>query len=116
MAVHSGRRPGHGRRLAGVLGVVAFVALAAGQRAAAAPAGDRAAPAVAADDNDDGDGDSPVMLDSQALDQRLQQTEQLVRNNQPLVTLGGYIDFGFFAPQGNGSGYVEDYGHSLFPA
>ena len=114
MAVHSGRRPWRGGRAGGLGTLVALIALACGHRTAVAATGDQASPADANDD-DGGDGDSPVMLDSQSLDQRLQQTEQLVRNNQPLVTLGGYLDFGFFAPQGNGSGYVEDYGHRLFP-
>jgi hypothetical protein len=49
------------------------------------------------------------------LDLRLRRTEELVLNRQPNVTWGGYIDFGFFVPQGNGSGYVQDYGHARFP-
>jgi hypothetical protein len=49
------------------------------------------------------------------LDERLTRTEQLVVNRQPVLQLGGYIDLGFFGPTGDGSGYVQDYGHTLFP-
>ena len=49
------------------------------------------------------------------LDLRLKRTEELVLNRQPSVTWGGYIDFGFFVPQGNGAGYVQDFGHARFP-
>ncbi len=31
------------------------------------------------------------------------------------VTLSGYIDFGFFVPQGNGAGYSQDFGNKIFP-
>ena len=31
------------------------------------------------------------------------------------MTVGGYIDFGFFVPQGDGSGIVRDNGNVLFP-
>jgi hypothetical protein len=55
------------------------------------------------------------MIDPAALEARLAQTEQLVRNNQPTVQLGGYVDLGAFVPQGNGAGYIEDFGHLLFP-
>jgi hypothetical protein len=53
--------------------------------------------------------------DLQDMDLRLRRTEELVLNRQPTVTWGGYIDFGFFFPQGNGAGYVQDYGHQQFP-
>ena len=33
----------------------------------------------------------------------------------PAVSLGGYVDFGFFVPQGDGSGIVRDNGNALFP-
>ena len=54
-------------------------------------------------------------LDAAALEARLAQTEELVRNSQPTVQLGGYVDLGGFVPQGTGAGYVEDFGHLLFP-
>jgi hypothetical protein len=60
--------------------------------------------------------DEPVPPpDLSDLDQRLRRTEELVLNRVPTVTWGGYLDFGFFVPQGNGSGYVQDYGHVRFP-
>jgi hypothetical protein len=53
--------------------------------------------------------------DLNEMDLRLKRTEDLVLNRQPTVTWGGYIDFGFFVPQGNGAGYVQDFGHMLYP-
>jgi hypothetical protein len=59
----------------------------------------------------------PAFIDTAALEQRLAQSEQLIKNSQPLVTLGGYLDLGYFVPGGNnGAGYVEDFGHLHFPA
>ncbi|HET6283548.1 MAG TPA: hypothetical protein VFH73_21505 [Polyangia bacterium] len=49
------------------------------------------------------------------VDERLQRTESLVLNRQPALTWGGYIDIGFFAPTGDGAGYVQDFGHALYP-
>ncbi|HEY0709578.1 MAG TPA: hypothetical protein VGG33_22395 [Polyangia bacterium] len=49
------------------------------------------------------------------LEARVERTESLVLNRQPALSIGGYIDFGFFAARGNGSGYVQDFGHTLFP-
>jgi hypothetical protein len=64
---------------------------------------------------EDNDVSVGVVLDTAAFEQRLAQSEALVRNNQPTVQLGGYVDFGFFVPQGNGAGYIEDFGHAYFP-
>jgi hypothetical protein len=47
---------------------------------------------------------------------QIRQNEQLVANSRQVLTFGGYIDFGFFVPQGNGAGYVQDYGHTLYPS
>ena len=71
----------------------------------------------AAADGDDGDGEQAggMVLDNATFEQRLAQSEALVRNSQPTVQLGGYIDLGSFVPEGNGSGYVEDFGHVFFP-
>jgi hypothetical protein len=65
----------------------------------------------------EGDAGSPAttVVDTAAFEARLAQSEQLVRQNQPIVTVGGYLDVGYFFPQGNGAGYIEDYGHLLFP-
>jgi hypothetical protein len=67
------------------------------------------------DAEEDNDTSAGVVLDTAAFEARLAQSEALVRNNQPTVQLGGYVDFGFFVPQGNGSGYLEDFGHVYFP-
>jgi len=68
---------------------------------------------------DDGDADDDqtagVVLDNAAFEQRLAQSEALVRNSQPTVQLGGYVDLGAFVPEGNGAGYVEDFGHVFYP-
>jgi hypothetical protein len=41
------------------------------------------------------------------LEASLEQTRSLVQNHQPRVVVGGYIDLGFFVPQGDGSGIVR---------
>jgi hypothetical protein len=56
-----------------------------------------------------------TIVDMHAMDERLAQAELAMKNSQSSVQVGGYIDFGFFVPQGNGSGYVEDLGHTLHP-
>ena len=48
------------------------------------------------------------------LNERLRRTEGIL-SNRPSVTWHGYVDFGFFAPQSNGAGYVQDFGHQHFP-
>jgi hypothetical protein len=59
--------------------------------------------------------EEPGAVDPGLLEDRIRQTEELVRNQRPSVVFGGYLDFGFFAPQGNGAGYVQDYAHQIFP-
>jgi len=49
------------------------------------------------------------------LEVRLEQTRSVVAGQKPRVTLNGYIDGGFFVPQGNGAGIVRDNGNMLFP-
>jgi hypothetical protein len=44
------------------------------------------------------------------LEVQLEQTRDLVVNRRPTVTFGGYVDFGFFTAQGDGSGIVRDTG------
>lgn len=107
-ADHRGRR--HGRLLV----VAAFLVSAASARAEdigapetlATPTFDDAATDAAA---------APASIDAGAMEARLAQAEQLLKNSQPTVTVGGYVDFGFFVPQGDGSGYREDIGHLWFP-
>jgi hypothetical protein len=43
--------------------------------------------------------------DASATDDLIRQNEALAARQRQLVTFGGYVDFGFFAPEGNGSGY-----------
>ena len=31
------------------------------------------------------------------------------------ITMSGYIDLGFFVPQGSGAGYLQDFGNKIFP-
>jgi hypothetical protein len=78
-------------------------------RVRAQPASDKA------EGDDDRDESAGIVVDAAVLEQRLAQSEALVRNNQPTVQLGGYVDFGYFVPQGNGSGYIEDFGHVFHP-
>ncbi|HEY5450258.1 MAG TPA: hypothetical protein VIQ54_15995 [Polyangia bacterium] len=47
------------------------------------------------------------MLD---LEQRLDQTRQVATARRPIVSVGGYIDAGFFASQGTGAGIIQDSG------
>jgi hypothetical protein len=49
------------------------------------------------------------------LENQLEQTRELMNKRRPAVTVGGYVDFGFFVPQGNGSGIMRDNGNELFP-
>jgi len=47
------------------------------------------------------------------LEAQIRQNEQLAANSRQNLTWEGYVDFGFFVPQGNGAGYVQDYGHAI---
>jgi hypothetical protein len=49
------------------------------------------------------------------LELRLDKQQEQMANQRPRVTLGGYIDFGFFVPRGDGSGIVRDNGNAMFP-
>ncbi len=49
------------------------------------------------------------------LELRLEQTRSVIAGQKPRVTLNGYIDGGFFVPQGSGAGIVRDNGNTLFP-
>ena len=44
------------------------------------------------------------------LEQRLDQTRQIATARRPIVSVGGYVDAGFFATQGNGVGIIQDSG------
>jgi hypothetical protein len=53
------------------------------------------------------------LVDASLLEAQIRQNEQLVAAHRQILTWGGYIDFGFFAPSGSGAGYVQDYGHQI---
>jgi hypothetical protein len=98
--------------------LIVILAAAAVQPRARARAAERTGDATDADTDATTTTDAAppdATVDAAALEQRLAQTEALVRNNQPTVQLGGYVDIGGFVPQGDGAGYVEDFGHVHFP-
>ncbi|MDX2024524.1 MAG: hypothetical protein SF187_30060 [Deltaproteobacteria bacterium] len=43
------------------------------------------------------------------LRERVQRNEEMLLNRNPKLQWSGYVDVGFFAPQGDGSGYVQDF-------
>jgi hypothetical protein len=69
-------------------------------------------------DDDDGSMDAPAIDPFERihdLEVRLEQTRALTLGQKPRITVSGFIDGGFFVPQGNGSGIVRDEGNTLFP-
>jgi hypothetical protein len=44
------------------------------------------------------------------LESRIEELERALTARQPRVTFSGYVDVGFFVPQGDGTGYVQDLG------
>jgi len=90
---------------------------AKGNDAKAAPA-DEAMPAETADDTDDEsleEAATPLSERIRDLEARLEQTRQVATGRAPRVTVGGYIDLGFFVPQGDGSGIIRDQSNQYFP-
>lgn len=97
-----------------------WIAIAAGAaRAEPTPPapGDAAAAAEAAAPSSQGSGDpSAVMADRiDELEARLAVAEQTRRARFP-ITLSGYGDLGWFATEGDGSGWRRDAGHVIFPS
>ena len=86
---------------------------AEGSAPAAADVGDGAG--VGDEDEALAEAATPLTERIRELELRLEQTRQVAVGRQPRVTFGGYIDVGFFVPQGNGSGIVRDEGNALFP-
>jgi hypothetical protein len=72
-------------------------------------------PPASTDDAADEAGEQAPSADP-LLEAQIRQNEQLVAQSRQVLSFGGYIDFGFFVPQGNGAGYVQDYGHTLYPS
>jgi len=65
---------------------------------------------------DDGEGDS-VEQQLADLQQQLGDLKEVVAHRRPIVTIGGYVDFGFYATTGDGTGFVQDLGPNRhFPA
>jgi hypothetical protein len=50
--------------------------------------------------------------DDDLLAEQIRQNERLADGRKQKVTIGGYLDFGFFVPQGDGTGYVQDVLHT----
>jgi hypothetical protein len=67
--------------------------------------------AARAQDGDPADLDpAPLAERVEVLEQQLDGTKRLATGRVPTVTVSGFIDFGFFVPQGNGAGTVQDLG------
>ena len=62
----------------------------------------------AADQQDPGVTDSG---ESGTREEQIRQNEALAAGRRQVVSVGGYVDFGFFVPQGNGAGYRQDVLH-----
>ena len=84
-----------------------------------------AAPPPLAEPADDADADAAEPVDTQSqindlrqqmkdLQMGLDQTRQIATLRRPIVNVSGYVDFGFFAPQGTGVGVVQDEGPSRY--
>ena len=87
-----------------------------GDAKAAPPAYDAdAADGADADDESLAEAATPLTERIRELEAKLEQTKQLVTGRAPRVTVGGYIDLGFFVPQGDGSGIIRDQGNQYFP-
>jgi hypothetical protein len=91
--------------MSAVLVALARVAPAAAQLPPAPlPPPEGAAPA----DAEAAESDAEAAL----VEQQIRQNEELVANRRQKVTVGGYVDVGYFATEGNGSGVVEDVLHT----
>ncbi len=55
--------------------------------------------------------EAPPTLE-ELLASQIRQNEELAASRRQVLTVGGYVDFGFFATQGNGSGFVQDVMHT----
>ena len=97
--------------------VVLATVLLAG--AAGIPARVRAqgdAPGSDSDSEGNDDSSAGVVLDNAAFEQRLAQSEALVRNSQPTVHGRWLRRLRLLRPaRATASGYVEDFGHVYFP-
>jgi hypothetical protein len=109
--------------LCSLLGVLALAPAASAAPKPAAPAPSKAAPAPAVErepaDQSPPEEEAetiPELNDKiRQLETRLDQSQAMMAERRPRVTVGGYADFGFFVPQGNGSGIIRDNGNLIFP-
>jgi len=95
---------------------VSLIEIVGGPAAAADPP----VPALDAPVSDDDSAAAPAPeLDPLArlsqLEAQIEQTRSVAAGQKPRVTLGGYLDVGFFVPQGDGSGIMRDQSNALFP-
>src|SRR4051812_31684037 len=76
-----------------------------------------AAPSALGQSLPDSDHDRVEALQDriEALEEALRQREAHPLLDDVVVKVHGYVDFGFFAPQGNGAGFVQDVGNTRFP-
>jgi hypothetical protein len=82
----------------------------------------RAAPSLDGDDADEVDevdetaDDAPVQAEApedehyEELKEEVRQLRDVVAGRKPAYTLSAYADVGFFVPQGDGSGFIQDLG------
>jgi hypothetical protein len=98
--------------------VVAANGTAAAQPTGGAPeaVGAPAAPNLnAPDDAAEAEPEVDPIAKMVELEARLDQQQAVIVGRQPRVIVGGYLDLGFFAAQGNGSGIIRDEGNVYFP-
>jgi hypothetical protein len=75
---------------------------------------------TAADDSVPGDVES-LREEVKALKDKVEELDARVKQSETrfvpdvFVKIGGYVDFGFFVPQADGVGFVQDYGNAQFP-
>jgi hypothetical protein len=64
------------------------------------------------DDAADAAGEAPPIEDEhyEELKEEVRQLRGVVAGRKPTVTLSGYADVGFYVPQGDGTGFVQDLG------
>jgi hypothetical protein len=106
----------HASQQAGTRLALAVILVAGGLGGTASARADDAR----ADSADEAPETLPPTLDEidarlQAAENRIEQTNGIIIARQPRLTLGGYADFGFFAPQGNGAGIIRDTGGRVRP-
>jgi hypothetical protein len=84
--------------------LLGFLLLPAAARAQSPPEPDDAG------DGADDAGDDALDQRMDTLEQRLDQMEHVVTRRTPRLSLSGFVDVGFFATQGDGTGFVQDSG------